>query len=364
MDDRHSGDFLLKFMVILLVITGIVMVFSASYYDALNKYGDAYYFLKREFMWVVIGGFLMVVASRLPYRIYARWAPTIMIVAVVLLVLVILIGENLNGAKRWIALGPITIMPGELCKPAAAIFTAWFLSRDMSRIHSLRQGIIPLFGLIILCAGLIMLQPNLSTAITVSMIIISIMFAAGMRIHYLFVTGALGLAGVAVLIAVEPYRLTRFTSFLDPFSDPLGSGFQTVQSLLALGSGGLFGVGLGKSIQKTLYLPEPQNDFIFAIIGEELGYIGCILLIVAFLILVWRGIHVAINAKDNFGMLLATGISAMIAIQVILNIAVVTSSMPATGVALPFISWGGNSLAIFMGCSGILINISKSAPRY
>ena len=365
MELRKSGDFILKFMVTCLVIFGIIMVFSSSYYSALNAEGDAYYYLKRVILWALIGGVLMTITSNIPYRLYAHWAPMIMLVAVGLLILVLTpLGHNLNGANRWIGVGPITIMPGELCKPAAAIFTAWFLSRDLDRIRDLKNGVLPLLALVVLCCGLIMLQPNLSTAVTVASVVVVIMIAAGMDLKYLFFMAAAGVVAVVGLILIEPYRLARLTSFLDPFADPLNTGFQAVQSLLALGSGGLFGVGLGKSIQKTLYLPEPQNDFIFAIIGEELGFIGCILLLLAFLVLIWRGIHISINARDNFGMLLATGITGMIAIQVVLNIAVVTSSVPATGVALPFISWGGNSLAIFMACAGILNNISKSAPQY
>ncbi len=365
MELRKSGDFILKFMVTCLVIFGIIMVFSSSYYSALNAEGDAYYYLKRVILWALIGGVLMTITSNIPYRLYAHWAPMIMLVAVGLLILVLTpLGHNLNGANRWIGVGPITIMPGELCKPAAAIFTAWFLGRDLERVRDLKLGVLPLLALVVLCCGLIMLQPNLSTAVTVASVVVVIMIAAGMDLKYLVFMAAAGVVAVVGLILIEPYRLARLTSFLDPFADPLNTGFQAVQSLLALGSGGLFGVGLGKSIQKTLYLPEPQNDFIFAIIGEELGFIGCILLLLAFLVLIWRGIHISINARDNFGMLLATGITGMIAIQVVLNIAVVTSSVPATGVALPFISWGGNSLAIFMACAGILNNISKSAPQY
>ena len=365
MAERKSGDFLFIFVVILLVVFGIIMVFSSSYYTALNSEGDAYYYLKRVVMWAGIGGVGMIITSRFPYRAYAGWAPIVLGVAIILLLLVLTpLGVEINGAKRWIGVGPITIMPGELAKPAVAIFTAWFLSRDPGRILSFKQGVLPLLALIGLCVGLILMQPNMSTAITVAMIIVIIMFAAGMRMTHLFGLAGLGALGVIGMVALEPYRLERFTSFLDPFADPLDTGFQAVQSLLALGSGGLFGVGLGKSIQKTLYLPEPQNDFIFAIIGEEMGFIGCILLIFCFVVLIWRGIHIAINAKDMFGMLLATGLTGMIAIQVVLNIAVVTSSMPPTGVALPFVSWGGNSLAIFMACAGILVNISKGNLRY
>lgn len=365
MSDRKNGDFILIFTVAILVIFGIVMVFSASYYTALNSEGDAYYYLKRVIIWAVIGSALMIAASRVPYKLYAAWAPVILGVSLLLLLLIWTpLGVEINESRRWIGVGSITIMPGELAKPAVAIFAAKYLSKKPNRIKSIKEGVAPMLALMLVFGGLIMLQPNMSTAATLCGIVVFIMIAAGMKLKHFIAMCLLGVAGGFALMIAEPYRWARFTSFLDPFADPLGTGFQAVQSLLALGSGGLFGVGLGKSIQKTLYLPEPMNDFIFAIIGEELGYIGCILVLAAYIVLIWRGIHIAINAKDMFGMLLATGLTAMIAIQVVLNIAVVTSSMPPTGVSLPFISWGGNSLAILMGSAGILVNISKNSVRY
>jgi cell division protein FtsW len=252
-----------------------------------------------------------------------------------------------------------------VAKIAAIIFVSWYLSRYPKIIRSFTKGVLPMLLLIIVYFVLIILQPNLSTAITISGIIVGIMFVAGLNLIYLFITIGLGTVGITGLILTDEggYRLKRLTSFLDPFQDPLGDGYQVIQSLLALGSGGIFGVGLGKSIQKTLYLPEPQNDFIFAIIGEELGFVGVLILIACYIVLIWRGIHIAINAADMFGTLLASGITIMLAIQVILNIAVVTSSMPPTGITLPFISYGGNALMLFMGSAGILLNISRHAAK-
>jgi len=256
-------------------------------------------------------------------------------------------------------------MPGELAKPAAIIFVAWFLSEDMDRIKSVKKGILPLLAVMAVLAGLIIKQPNLSTAITVCGIIVAMMLVAGMKWRYVFSTLGIGAAGILsiLLFMKDSYWYTRLTAFTDPFADPLASGYQAVQSLLALGSGGLFGVGLGKSVQKNLYLPEPQNDFILAIIGEELGFVGILCIMIVYSLLIWRGIHIAINAPDQFSMLLASGIVLMIAIQVILNIAVVTSSIPATGINLPFISYGGNALLIFMFSIGVLLNISRHAPK-
>ena len=214
-------------------------------------------------------------------------------------------------------------------------------------------------------AGLILKHPNMSTAIIICMIILGMMFVAGMKWRYLISLGALGVAGGAFLVLTDDtgYRMKRVMSFLDPFADPLDTGYQVVQSLMALGSGGLFGLGLGKSIQKNLYLPEPQNDFILAVIGEELGYLGILILMVCYLVLVYRGILTAINAPDKFGMLLASGITMMLAFQVLMNVAVVTSSMPPTGVSLPFVSYGGNAMWLFMASMGILLNISRRNPE-
>lgn len=365
--NSKSGDFFLIILTLCLVVFGIIMVFSSSYYAAINERGDPYYYLKRDVAWAALGLCLMWFTSILRYRVYARIAPYAMAAGLALLVLLFTpLGITRNYATRWLGFEnfPLTIMPGEIAKIAVIIFVAWFLSKDPARIRSFSRGVIPLIALCAVCFVLIIKQPNLSTAITVSGIIIGMMFVAGVNIfHLAFIAGA-GAAGVAVLILTDNgHWYNRFTSFLDPFADPLNTGYQVVQSLLALGSGGLFGLGLGKGLQKNLYLPEPQNDFILAIIGEELGYIGCIVLFTVYILLIWRGIHIAMNAPDMFGTLLASGITIMIAIQVILNIAVVTSSMPPTGITLPFVSYGGNALMLFMGSVGILLNISKHPAR-
>ena len=317
-------------------------------------------------MWVLLGFGVMILGAAFDYRRYKKFALPIFIASVLLLILVLTpLGQTTNGATRWIRLGPVTIMPGEIAKIAAIMFVAWFLSEDRDRIKSLTRGILPLVGVAGLYGALIIMQPNLSTAITVCGIIVAMMLVAGLKWRYVLTAGGVGAAGILsiLLFMKDSYWYSRLTSFTDPFADPLNEGYQAVQSLLALGSGGLFGVGLGKSIQKNLYLPEPQNDFILAIIGEELGFVGILLLIVLYCLFIWRGVHIAVNAPDQFGMLLASGIILMVAIQVILNIAVVTSSMPATGINLPFISYGGNALLIFMFSAGVLINISRHGPK-
>ena len=355
----NSGDFWLMLFTLMLVLFGLIMVFSASYYSSISQDGNPYSYLVRHGAWVVFGLVAMAFGALFDYRKYKKWALPILIVSVILLVLVLTpLGQTTNGATRWIKVGPVTLMPGEI---AAIIFVAWFLSEDASRIKSLKRGILPLLGIIAVYGALIVKQPNLSTAITVCGIIIAMMLVAGLKWRYVATAGGIGVVGILSLVIFmkDTYWYNRLTSFTDPFQDALGDGYQAVQSLLALGSGGLFGVGLGKSVQKNLYLPEPQNDFILAIIGEELGYIGVLLLIALYCLFIWRGIHIALNAPDQFGLLLASGIVLMVAIQVILNIAVVTSSMPPTGINLPFISYGGNALLIFMFSAGVLLNISR-----
>lgn len=362
----RSGDFLLTIFTAMLVIFGIIMVFSASYYYSISQDGNAYSYLLRHGMWAVLGFGAMIFGAAVDYRIYRKFAIPLLILGVILLALLFTpLGHSANNATRWIAVGPVTIMPGELAKLFVIIFTAWFLSEKPDRIKSPVRGILPLLVVASVYGAMIIQQPNLSTAITVCGIIIAMMLVAGMKWRYFAGLAGVGAAGILsiLLFMKDSYWYQRLTSFVDPFQDPLNEGYQAVQSLLALGSGGLFGVGLGKSVQKNLYLPEPQNDFILAIIGEELGFVGLILLIALYCCFLWRGVHIAINAPDQFGMLLASGIVLMVGIQVILNIAVVTSSMPATGINLPFVSYGGNALLMFMFSVGVLLNISRHEPK-
>lgn len=358
---KVAGDFVLTILVLGLVVFGIMMVFSASYYWALRNDGSAYTYLIKDGIYAVIGLGIFLFLASFNYHKLAHLALPILIASIVLLCILLPFGKSLNNATRWLQVGPITFMPGEFAKFAAILFTAWFLSRDKQKILSFKEGIAPLVLLAGIYGILIMMQPNMSTAITVCGIIFGIMFMAGLQWRWIIGVGAIGSAAGLLLIFGDEdgYRLKRVTSFMDPFADAKDTGYQVVQSLLALGSGGFFGKGLGKSIEKYLYLPEPQNDFILAIIGEELGYIGIVLLMIAYMLLIWRGFHIAVRAKDQFGCLLASGITFMIAIQVVMNVAVATSSMPPTGVTLPFVSYGGNALWLFMGSAGILLNISR-----
>ena len=360
------GDFALTALVMMLVIFGVIMVFSASYYYAISKEGTPYYYLIRDIIWAVVGTAAMMFMAVFDYHKTQKMAIPVLGVVIVLLLLVFTpLGVTINNATRWIGVGGATIMPGELAKPACILFVAAWLSHPRHSIRSFVRGVLPPLLVAGVAGVLIAMQPSTTTAATLIIIVFGMMFIAGMS--WAYVGGAFGLAvaAFAALIVTDDsgYRMKRILSFTDPFADPQGTGYQVVQSLLALGSGGLTGVGLGKSMQKTLYLPEPQNDFILAIIGEERGFIGLLILLIVYLLLIWRCIHIALNAPDMFGTLLASGITIMLGVQVVLNVMIVTSLMPPTGISLPFVSWGGNSLLVFMGSMGVMLNISRHSIK-
>ncbi len=360
-------DFTLLAAATALVIFGVVMVFSSSYYIALNREGTPFYYLGRQIFFASTGFVMMYVMSKFDYHKLIKATLPVMILALILLILVIAgLGRTVNNATRWIALGPITIMPGEFAKVAVIMFVAGFIARDHRRVYSLRNGILPVAAVTAVYAILIIRQPNLSTALTVAGIAFGMLFLAGLQWRYLVAIIVMMFGAVLALIRFGGYThwQSRLLSFSDPFKYALGEGFQVVQSLLALGTGGFFGLGLGKSVQKNLYLPEPMNDFILSIVGEELGLVGVFFLMALFMVLIWRCFIVAMHAPDRYGMLLSGGTAVMIAIQVIMNVAVVTSSMPPTGVALPFISYGGNALWICMGLIGVVLNVSRQSDLY
>ncbi|MGL4483797.1 MAG: putative lipid II flippase FtsW [Anaerovoracaceae bacterium] len=358
----RSNDFVIMIIVAVLALFGLIMVFSASYYSSMNENGNPYSYFIKHLIWVLLGAGLMLFFSFFDYKKLRNLSVPLLVVSFFLLCLVLTpVGTEVNGASRWIELPGISIMPGEIAKIALIIFVSAFLSAEPRRIKYLTKGIIPLTILMGIFALLIVLQPNLSTAITVCAVVIGIMYVAGLNLIYLLGLGGAGAFAVIMLIFTDPtgYRIKRYTSFLDPFADALNTGYQVVQSLLALGTGGLTGTGFGQSVQKTLYLPEPQNDFILAIIGEEVGFIGIMLLLATYLLLVWKCINVALKAPDLFSTLLVSGITIMIGVQVLLNVAVVSSSMPPTGITLPFISYGGNATLLFLASIGIVLNVSR-----
>ena len=357
----NNMDFTLLITVLVLLAIGVAMVFSASSISSQLKFQDKYHFLKSQGTYAILGIGVMLFMSRFNYKILGKFAPALVVVSIILLILVFVpgIGFKANGAWRWIQIGPIPMQPSEVAKFAMILFMAKSISTKKDKIRTFFQGVVPYVMLLGIFCVLIILEPNKSTAMIFVLIAFTLLFAAGARIWHLLVWGLPLIPAAAYIFIKDKYSLLRITSYMDPWADPLKSGYQAIQSLLALGSGGLFGLGLGNSRQKFFYIPEPQNDFIFSIIGEELGFIGTVTIIVLFLLLIWRGIRIAVHAPDSFGCLLATGIVCMIGIQVVLNIAVATVSIPTTGVSLPFISSGGTSLVFVMANMGILLNISK-----
>lgn len=359
---RKSPDFVLFLTVLSLLSIGVVMVFSASEYSTMVAYNDSFYFFKRQLLWALLGLIAMRIAMKYNYWLLRRHIMLILGVSFVFLVLVLIpgIGTEINDARRWIPLGPILFAPAELFKLSMIIFTAYGLSSmQKNRIKSFTQGVLPYLLLMAAGAGLILVQPDLGTAVTLAGIVMIMLFAAGARMFHLGSIAAAGVAAVYLAIILEPYRMRRFTSFMDPWADPQNSGYHIIQGLYAIGSGGLLGLGLGQSKQKFLYLPENHTDFIFAIIAEELGFIGVSLVMLLFAVFIWRGLKIAIASTDPFASLLATGITAWVGVQSIINIGAVTNSLPVTGIPLPFISYGGASLLVLMAGVGILLNISQ-----
>lgn len=346
-------DYAIFFTVIMLVIFGIVMIFSASYYRGIVKFDDKYYFLKRQCAWAVLGFFALMFMTFFDYRKFKRFAIPMYIVANILLVLVFIMGVATNGAKRWI----FGFQPSEPAKIAVIMFLAYIIDKNPKLVTTWTGFIKTIIFLGI--TTMLIAYENLSTGIVVGAIGCVIIFIAGAKIMYFMpMVIPAGAVGVLLFTGKGAYRLDRIKVWLDPFSDPMGGGFQIIQSLYAIGSGGLFGRGLGNSIQKLGYIPESYNDIIFSVVCEELGLIGAGGLILLFILLISRGIRTALRSRDLFASLVAIGIISMIAVQAIINIAVVTNTIPNTGMPLPFVSYGGSSLVVFMTSVGILLNIS------
>lgn len=360
-----SIDYTLLCAILVLLFIGIVMVYSASSYYALYQidvYNTEFYFYK-EITWSIVGVIGMLVTMSIDYHYYKKWTPWLVLITLVFLVLVLFVGSNINGAVRWIRLGPLSFQPSELAKYVVVLYLALLIDKRKGKITKFKEGTIFYLAVAGVFAGLILLEKNLSITAIVMMVAFIMILVGGAKISHLFSLVPVGLVAGIALIFTQSYRLKRLTSFLNPWADTSGDSYQLVQSLYALGSGGIFGVGIGNSRQKALFMPEPHNDFIFSIIGEEIGLIGCIIIISIFMFIVIKGTSIAIKARDNYGFLLAIGIISVIAIQAIINIAVVTGSMPVTGVPMPFISYGGTSLVFNLGAMGILLNISRQSKE-
>ncbi len=351
-------DYPLMILTVLLVSFGVLMVFSSSYYVGIDKMQSRTHFFVSDLKWVIIGFASMIFASFVPYKVYRKAAIPVFIVSMFLLVYVLVNGTVINNAQRWIFISNQGFMPAEIAKIGTIFFFAFALERNHHILH--RPGVVAVYlSIILINVYLIMKQPNMSTAVIIAGVLAIMLFVAGLRWAYTIAATVFATIGGWVLVAKADYRLERWTSFLDPFAYKTDESWQVVQSLYALGTGGLRGVGLSMSTQNKLYIPEPQNDFILATIGEEFGLMGTVLLLLVFFLMLYRCIKIAMHAPDMFSLLLATGITSMYALQIIMNYAVATSSMPVTGVTLPFISYGGTSVVIMLGAMGILLNISK-----
>ncbi|WP_067838832.1 stage V sporulation protein E [Amphibacillus sediminis] len=358
-EQRIDGKLLI--VICLLVFIGVVMVYSASSIWADYKFADPFYFAKRQLLFAILGLFAMYGVSLVPYHTWRIYSKPILISTLILLGLVLIPGIGLlrGGARSWIGVGAFSIQPAEFIKLALIIFLADVIADRQKYLTSFRKGFGPLLLLILFCFGLIMLQPDLGTGVVLVGSCLLLLFIGGAKIKHYIGLGLVGIIGFAGLIISAPYRIDRITAFLNPWDDPLGNGFQIIQSLYAIGPGGLLGLGYGHSLQKYFYLPEPHNDFIFAILAEELGFIGASILLCVFLYLLWRGAYIGMNAPDKFGALVAFGIVGMISLQVAINISVVIGLIPVTGITLPFLSYGGSSLTITLAAMGIVLNISR-----
>ena len=355
-------DFTLLITILLLLSIGLIMVLSASSPSALAESGNSYSYFSKQLIFAIMGIIAMLFISKIDYRFYQKFYKHAWIVAVVLLALVLIAGRTVNGAKRWIYITEtLSFQPSEAVKLLMIIFYAGVLIKNRDELDKYGKGFIKNICLLAPIIGLLLLQPHFSASIVIIGICSIMMIMAGCKFWHFLATGVVGgVPAIILLIIKEPYRLQRVITFLDPWKDATGDGWQVIQSLYAIGSGGLFGVGLGESKQKFLYIPEPHNDFIFSILGEELGFIGCAAVLVLFAIFIWRGVLIAMKAPDMFGSLLAIGITALVAIQVIINVAVVTSSMPATGMPLPFFSYRRNSVIYIIMRNGNIVKYIKS----
>lgn len=346
-----------------LIVIGLLMVFSASFPSAYyyqNKNG--YFYIQRQTIWAVAGAIAMAFTINFPYKVYKKFAKIILIVSGILLLLVLIAGKEINGAKRWLGVGSMTIQPSETAKLGLIIFFAYLVEKDGKNIGKFKP-LIKYAGILVVFMGLMMLQPHFSVCIIIGLTSVVMLIAGGAKIRYFAMALIPAIPAGIALVIYEPYRLARVLTFLHPFEDTQGAGWQVIQSLYAIGSGGLFGVGFGNSRQKYMYVPEPQNDFIFSIVCEELGLIGASAILLLFGILIFRGMKIAINAPDTFSSMLVTGIISLVAVQVVLNIAVVSSSIPTTGIPLPFFSYGGSALFFLMASMGIVLNVSRYSKK-
>lgn len=360
---KREYDFWILFTVLVMLAMGTVMVFSASSYSADYYFNNKYHFLLRQLIWGAVGIISMFVFSNIDYRRIAASSPILMVISTIMLALVLIpgIGTVINDSRRWFDLKFTTFQPSEFTKIAMILFFSFSLSKNNDKLKYFFRGLLPYLMVVGVTALLLLKEPHMSATILITLVSVVLLFCAGARVwHFILLAVPIGAVGWQ-LIKSAKYRMNRIIAFTDPFKYSSDEGFQVVNSLYAIASGSFFGRGLGRSLQKNLYLPEPHNDFIFAILAEELGFIGAFTVIVLFMLFIWRGIKVAMNAPDMLGSLIAMGITSLIALETIINIAVVTSTVPTTGMPLPFFSAGGTSTVFLLTSIGILLNISKGS---
>ena len=326
----------LFFTAIILILFGLIMIYSASSIWAMYKFSDSFKYVKQQGLFILVGIILVLIISKIDYRIYYKNATKIFLICIILLILVLIpgIGSVRNGSRSWFGIGSFGIQPSEFAKIGLIILTSKYLSKSNKFVKNIKKGVIPILSILFLVFGLIMLQPDFGTGMIIVISIIAMLFIAGVNMKFFIGLGLLGVIGIVILIVIAPYRMDRITSFIDPWSDPLGTGFQIIQSLYAIGPGGLLGMGFLKSRQKQFYLPEPQTDFIFSIISEEFGVLGVVIISSLFILLLLFGIKIALNTKDNFAKLLSFGLIFQMLIQAVMNLMVVIGLIPVTGYAL------------------------------
>ncbi|GIP32919.1 putative lipid II flippase FtsW [Paenibacillus sp. J2TS4] len=369
---RGTPDFLLLFLTFALAAFGLLMVYSSSSAIALSaeKYGgDSFYFAKRHAIAMILGLFAMIFIMNVRYRMLRKWTLPIFLITVVLLALVPFIGYGPPGARSWLALGPFNLQPSEFAKLAIVLYLANMITRKGDKLRDFKNGLLPSLIIVGFVGGLIMMQPDLGSCAILVLGAMTVIIVGGANLKHLAALGAVGAGVLGIALGImtiqghgfDSYRFNRFRVFMDPWSDPLDTGFQIIQSLYAFGHGGFTGAGFGQSIQKLHYLPEAHNDFIFAIIGEEFGFLGTSLFLLIYILFLWRGIIVSLRCPDPFGMLVGIGIISTIGIQALVNIGGVTNSIPMTGITLPFISYGGSSILATLIGMGIVLGISRQS---
>jgi cell division protein FtsW len=365
MQHKARYDRTLLIAILSLLVVSVVMVYSSSSVVALTTYDDPAFFMRRQMLWAIVGLGLMAITMRMDHRMFydQRMAIGLVVVALVLLsaTLVPGIGKMINGSRRWLRFGILSFQPSEFAKFALVVYMSYFIAKKGERVRDFMNGLVPAYVVTGMFLIVVIRQPDFGAAMTLAGVVLIMLFAGGANVLHLGGTAAAALPFVYFAVAHSAYRARRIFAFLDPWADPQGAGHQIIQSFLAFGSGGIFGRGLGEGRQKLLFLPERHSDFIYAVIGEELGLIGALIVLVLFLIILWRGVRIALVSGDAFSRLLALGITLLVCFQGLINMAVVTGLLPTKGIALPLVSYGGSSLVVTMAAMGVLLNISKEA---